>query len=117
MRRQKWRKDKDETQKYRICSFYCRRGRRFRDRLGWTERGESEKGGGACDLLPGPCLTAEKPVCAAKGGMKFTYASACIAVKDSAKVVSGKACPAKKAMKHKKHKKKAKASKKKAIKK
>ena len=66
---------------------------------------------------PGPCLTAEKPVCAAKGGMKFTYASACIAVKDGAKVVSGKACPAKKAMKHKKHKKKANASKKKAIKK
>jgi hypothetical protein len=66
---------------------------------------------------PGPCLTAEKPVCAAKGGMKFTYASACIAVKDGAKVVSGKACPAQKAAKHKKHKKKAKASKKKAMKK
>jgi hypothetical protein len=49
--------------------------------------------------------------------MKFTYASACIAVKDGAKVVSGKACPAKKAMKHKKHKKKAKASKKKPMKK
>lgn len=49
--------------------------------------------------------------------MKFTYASARVAVKDGAKVVSGKACPAKKAMKHKKHKKKAKASKKKAIKK
>jgi hypothetical protein len=71
----------------------------------------------AAPIYPGPCLTAEKPVCAAKGGMKFTYASACIAVKDGAKVVSGKACPAKKAMKHKKHKKKAKASKKKPMKK
>ena len=89
MTRQKNREDKDETQKYRICSFYCRRGRRFRDRLGRTERGESQKGGGG-SVDPGPCLTAEKPVCAAKGGMKFTYASACIAVKDGAKVVSEK---------------------------
>jgi hypothetical protein len=44
---------------------------------------------------PGPCFTAEKPVCATRGGMKFTYASACIAVKDGAKVVSDKACPVK----------------------
>lgn len=52
---------------------------------------------------PGPCFTAEKQVCATRGGMKFTYASACIAVKDGAKVVSDKACPVKKAVKH--HKK------------
>ena len=71
----------------------------------------------AAPIYPGPCLTAEKPVCAAKGGMKFTYASACIAVKDGAKVVSGKACPAKKVLKHKKSKKKAKPAKKKAMKK
>jgi len=52
---------------------------------------------------PGPCFVAEKLVCATRGGMKFTYASACIAVKDGAKVVSDKACPAEKAMKaHKK---------------
>jgi hypothetical protein len=44
---------------------------------------------------PGPCFTAEKPVCATKGGLKFTYASACIAVKDGAGVVSDKACPVK----------------------
>ena len=68
-------------------------------------------------MYPGPCFTPEKPVCAAKGGMKFTYASACIAVKDGAKVVSGKACPAPKATKHKKSKKKAKPAKKKAVKK
>ena len=52
--------------------------------------------------LPGPCFTAEKPVCATRGGMKFTYASACIAVKDGAKVVSDKACPVKAAKKAKK---------------
>lgn len=52
---------------------------------------------------PGPCFTAEKQVCATRGGMKFTYASACIAEKDGAKVVSDKACPVKKAVKH--HKK------------
>jgi hypothetical protein len=51
---------------------------------------------------PGPCFTAEKRVCATRGGMKFTYASACIAVKDGAKVVSDKACPVKAAKKAKK---------------
>ena len=61
---------------------------------------------------PGPCFTAEKPVCATRGGMKFTYASACIAVKDGAKVVSDKACPVKAAKKAKKGGKKAKPAKK-----
>ncbi len=41
----------------------------------------------------------DKPVCATKGGMKFTYADACYAIKDGAKVVSNKACPAAKAHK------------------
>jgi hypothetical protein len=69
--------------------------------------------------LPGPCFTAEKPVCATRGGMKFTYASACIAVKDGAKVVSQKACPAAKAAKPhmKSAKKMAKPAKKKEMKK
>src|ERR1039458_8648500 len=48
---------------------------------------------------PGPCFVAEKRGCAVKGGMKFTYASACIAAKDGAKVVSQKACPVKAAKK------------------
>ena len=48
---------------------------------------------------PGPCFVAEKRVCAVKGGIKFTYASACIASKDGAKVVSQKACPVKAAKK------------------
>ena len=38
-------------------------------------------------------------VCATKGGMKFTYKNSCYAAKDGAKVVSDKACPAKKAVK------------------
>ncbi len=68
---------------------------------------------------PGPCFTAEKPVCATRGGMKFTYASACIAVKDGAKVVSDKACPKAAAKPHKKggKKKAAKPAKKKEMKK
>jgi hypothetical protein len=41
-------------------------------------------------------------VCATRGGMNFTYASACIAVKHGAKVVSDKVCPAKAAKKGKK---------------
>ncbi len=35
------------------------------------------------------------PVCAVKGGMKFTYASSCFAGNDGATVVSDKACPEK----------------------
>ena len=60
---------------------------------------------------PGPCFEIAAPVCGVKGGMKFTYANACFAAQDGAKVVSQGACPAKKAMKH--HKK---AGKKKAAK-
>ncbi|HSP50523.1 MAG TPA: hypothetical protein VLN61_10165 [Pseudolabrys sp.] len=48
---------------------------------------------------PGLCFEPEKRVCAVKGGMKFTYANACIAAKDGAKVVSQQACPAPKAKK------------------
>lgn len=49
---------------------------------------------------PPTCLLApEKAVCGERGGMKFTYKSACYAAKDGAKVVSDKACPAKAAKK------------------
>lgn len=47
------------------------------------------------------------PVCATRGGMKFTYRNACYASKDGAKVVAQKACPAPKAKKAKKGGKKA----------
>jgi hypothetical protein len=53
------------------------------------------------------CAMPYAPVCATKGGLKFTYANACFAAKDGAKVVSQKACPAPKAKKAKKGKKKA----------
>jgi hypothetical protein len=57
---------------------------------------------------PKACLLGpEAQVCATKGGLKFTYANACYASQDGAKVVSQKACPAKKAVKAKKAKKKA----------
>ncbi|MFN3657041.1 MAG: hypothetical protein ACK4UO_07280 [Pseudolabrys sp.] len=52
--------------------------------------------------VPTLCWGIQKPVCATKGGMKFTYANACYARNDGAKVVSDKACPAKKAKKAKK---------------
>jgi hypothetical protein len=49
---------------------------------------------------PATCwLTTDKAVCATKGGLKFTYKNSCYAAKDGAKVVSDKACPAKKAVK------------------
>jgi hypothetical protein len=61
------------------------------------------------------CFGMGTPVCAERGGKKFTYANACWAVREGAKVVSDKACPAPKAAKAKKGKKK--AAKKKAMKK
>jgi len=70
--------------------------------LGTTGSSEAAKKKAEATPLPGPCFTAEKPVCATRGGMKYTYASACIAVKDGAKVVSWKACPKAAAKPHKK---------------
>lgn len=66
---------------------------------------------------PGPCFEIAAPVCGAKGGMKFTYASSCFAARDGASVVSKGACHAPKAhKKHKKAKKMAKPEKKKEMK-
>ncbi len=46
------------------------------------------------------CLQPQKAVCGMKGTQKFTYASACFALKDGAKIVSDSACAgAKKAKK------------------
>jgi hypothetical protein len=45
------------------------------------------------------CIQPYMPVCGERGGMKFTYANACFAAKDGAKMVSDKACPVKKAKK------------------
>lgn len=52
------------------------------------------------------CMHVWQPVCAVKGPqkLKFTYANACFAAKDGAKVVSQGPCPAKKAVKVKKKK-------------
>jgi hypothetical protein len=42
------------------------------------------------------CYQVQKAVCATRGGTKMTYASACFAEKDGAKVVSEGGCGAKK---------------------
>jgi hypothetical protein len=55
------------------------------------------------------CTMEYKPVCAVKGGMKFTYSNACFAAKDGAKVVSQGACKPGKATKAGGKKKTAKA--------
>jgi hypothetical protein len=62
----------------------------------------AKKKAAAAPPRPGPCFDLYKPVCGAKGGLKFTYANACIAVQDGAKVVSQKACPVKAMKPHKK---------------
>jgi hypothetical protein len=61
-------------------------------------------------------FTAEKPVCATRGGMSFTYRNACFAGNDGAIVKSQKACKPAKAKKSGKAKAK-KAMKKPAMKK
>lgn len=73
--------------------------------LGTAGSSEAAKKKAAAAPPPPPvfCFEPEKRVCAVKGGMKFTYANSCYAVKDGAKVVSQKACPPAKAAKpHKK---------------
>ena len=47
------------------------------------------------------CLQPQKAVCGMKGTQKFTYANACFAMKDGAKIVSDSACPGAKKMKKK----------------
>ena len=70
--------------------------------LGSAVPSEAAKKKKAAAAAPPPATcwgVPDKAVCATKGGLKFTYANACYAAKDGAKVVSSKACPAKKAMK------------------
>jgi hypothetical protein len=72
--------------------------------IGTSGPSEAKKKMAAAPPPPGPCFDSYAPVCGAKGGMKFTYANACLAAKDGAAVVSKGACP--KVVKHKKYKKK-----------
>ena len=57
---------------------------------------EAAKKKAAAKRAPAPiqviCLNAGGPVCASKGGQKFTYANSCFAEKDGAKVSSSRAC-------------------------
>jgi hypothetical protein len=51
------------------------------------------------------CMQASAPVCATRGGMKFTYANACFAANDGATKIKASACkPPKKVKKAKKAK-------------
>jgi hypothetical protein len=57
----------------------------------------------AAEPAPPSCLlSADAPVCGARGGMKFTYKNSCYAAKDGAKSVSPGPCKAAKAKKGKK---------------
>lgn len=73
-----------------------------------TSEAKGKKKKEAAKPQQGICmLAAGGPVCATKGGMKFTYRNACYAANDGAKIASAKACPAPKAKKAKKGGKKA----------
>ena len=64
-----------------------------------SEAKGKKKAAAAPAPVPVFCFGVEKPVCATRGGQKFTYANACYAAKDGAKVVSQGACKPSKAMK------------------
>lgn len=66
---------------------------------GYSEAKGKKKAAAPPPPPPIICTWQYKPVCATKGGLKFTYSNACWAAKDGAKVVSQGACKAKKAMK------------------
>ena len=77
--------------------------------IGSAATGEAKGKKKAAAPPPPPviCTMEYKPVCAVKGGLKFTYSNACWAAKDGAKVVSQGPCKTPKAMKAKKGGKKA----------
>jgi hypothetical protein len=84
--------------------------------IGSAATGEAKgkkKMAAAAATTPVFCVPGEgKPVCATKGGAKYTYADACFAAHDGAKVISNKACPGMKEPKmHAKKAKPAKAAK------
>jgi hypothetical protein len=63
----------------------------------------------AAEATPAPmgfCMTAGDQVCGTRGGMKFTYANACYAQHDGAKVTGKGACKAAKMKMSMKSKKK-----------
>jgi len=73
-----------------------------------TSEAKGKKKMAAPPPQPQLCLYTYEPVCGSLKGHKFTYANACSAYKDGANIVSQKACPVKKARKHKARKKTAK---------
>ncbi|MDO8877082.1 MAG: hypothetical protein Q8M24_18220 [Pseudolabrys sp.] len=64
-----------------------------------SEAAKKKKAAAAPAPTPVVCFGVQKPVCAEKGGMKFTYANACYAAKDGAKAAKDGACKPSKAMK------------------
>ena len=68
---------------------------------GVSEAAKKKKAAAPAPSPQPTCLmTSDSPVCAVKGGMKFTYRNACYAANDGAKSIKAGACkPAKKAMK------------------
>ena len=65
-----------------------------------SEAAKKKKAAAAAPTPQQQCLgSAPGPVCATKGGMKFTYINACFAAQDGAKSAKAGACKEKKAAK------------------
>jgi hypothetical protein len=73
-----------------------------------SEAAKKKKAAAAAPPAPPPvaCTTPQAPVCADKGGVKFTYYNACFAAKDGAKAAKPGECKAAKAAGGKKKSKK-----------
>jgi hypothetical protein len=61
-----------------------------------SEAAKKKKAAAAAPPAPPPvaCTTPQAPVCAEKGGLKFTYYNACFAAKDGAKAAKPGECKA-----------------------
>lgn len=62
-----------------------------------AEAAKKKKAAAAAPAQPGLCFMGGGAVCATKGKQNFTYANACYAANDGAKVMSSKACATPKA--------------------
>jgi hypothetical protein len=73
--------------------------------VGVSEAKGKKKKAAAAPAKSAICMTGGAPVCATKGGMKFTYANACFAANDGASKAKAGACKPSKGKKAKKAKK------------
>jgi hypothetical protein len=119
MQRQKSREDHMKFKHIGYAAFIAATAAAIAIGSAGPSQAKGKKKMAAAPPQPVICFNMGTPVCATKAGAKYTFANACWAAREGAKVIANKACPAPKATKAKKAggKKMAKPAKKKAMKK